>query len=175
MDSEAVTACSVEGCPNPQKAKGYCGGHYTQLWQGRTLAPLRGWAREGSKGTCRVDGCVRPARSQRLCRAHGSTPSSRTRRIGNHGYALLYWPDHPNATAAGYVSEHVAVMVDAIGRPLHAGESVHHKNGDRLDNRLENLELWAKGQPAGQRVEDKVEWALDLLRRYAPEKLAPDV
>ena len=39
-------------------------------------------------------------------------------------------------------------------------------NGIRDDNRPENLELWSKGQPAGQRVADKVAWAVDLLERY---------
>jgi hypothetical protein len=45
-------------------------------------------------------------------------------------------------------------------------------NGVRDDNRPENLELWSKSQPAGQRVADKVSWALEILKLYAPERLS---
>jgi hypothetical protein len=64
------------------------------------------------------------------------------------------------------MAEHIYVMSQHIGRPLVAGENVHHKNGDRVDNRIENLELWSVGQPAGQRISDKVRWAIELKDRY---------
>ncbi|WP_404433291.1 HNH endonuclease [Microbacterium lacus] len=64
------------------------------------------------------------------------------------------------------------VIAEQLGRPLLPSENVHHRNGDRADNRLENLELWSTTQPSGQRVEDKVEWAVELLRLYAPALLA---
>ncbi|MBV8928575.1 MAG: HNH endonuclease [Mycobacteriaceae bacterium] len=62
-------------------------------------------------------------------------------------------------------------MAQMLGRPLLADESVHHRNGDRLDNRPANLELWSCSQPSGQRVEDKVAHALEILRDYAPAAL----
>lgn len=84
---------------------------------------------------------------------------------------LSGYHDHPNANAVGQISEHVLVMSRKLGRPLIKGENVHHLNGQRDDNRPENLELWSRVQPPGQRVEDKVAWAIELLQLYRPELL----
>jgi hypothetical protein len=72
----------------------------------------------------------------------------------------------------GWVYEHVLVMSQLLGRPLFPDEQVHHRNGQRDDNRAGNLELWTTlRQPAGQRVEDLVRWALTILKRYEPWRL----
>lgn len=70
------------------------------------------------------------------------------------------------------IYEHRHIMEQHLGRKLTAEESVHHKNGVRDDNRLENLELWTKSHPYGQRVTDKVSWAKEILAQYEPEALA---
>ena len=77
-----------------------------------------------------------------------------------------------NGNKGKYTYQHRLVMEQMIGRALVKGETVHHKNGIRNDNRPENLELWAEAQPYGQRVEDKVAYAIEILKQYAPERLA---
>jgi hypothetical protein len=67
------------------------------------------------------------------------------------------------------ITQHRFVMEQHLGRALWPDENVHHINGDRQDNRIENLELWSKVQPAGQRVVDKVAYAREILARYGEE------
>lgn len=91
--------------------------------------------------------------------------------IDKFGYVQIWMPKHPNAKLAGYIHEHRLKMSNKLGRPLMSHESVHHKNGNRQDNRLSNLELWSTMQPSGQRVIDKIKWAKEILKTYNPELL----
>jgi hypothetical protein len=62
-------------------------------------------------------------------------------------------------------------MEQMLGRPLREGETVHHRNGVRHDNRPENLELWLTTRP-GQRVEDAVAWIVADYRDLVEAELA---
>lgn len=82
------------------------------------------------------------------------------------GYIEVYLPTHPFARKTGYVKKHRLIMEKIIGRYLLPEENVHHKNGIKTDNSLDNLELWNTSQPCGQRVSDKLEWARRIIKLY---------
>jgi hypothetical protein len=110
------------------------------------------------------------------CAARHRDRFAKRRHVHTSGYVMLMgrW-DHPNATKEGRLLEHVLVMSEHIGRPLRPQETVHHRNGIRGDNRIENLELWSGDHPYGQRTSDQVAWAKRILMTYEPESLAPHV
>lgn len=174
--------CQIEGCGKRHKAHGWCESHHRR-WK-KFGDPLKGRPAQRkypSGVTCEIEGCNRLPVGRGLCgkhyqtwHSHGDPLASKWRwsshrkdwHVGHLGYIVRYEPRNPNAVKNGYVSQHRQAMADCIGRPLKKGENVHHKNGNKADNRIENLELWASGQPSGQRVQDLVSWAREILDEY---------
>jgi len=93
---------------------------------------------------------------------NGTLPKRKTK----EGYIKIHDRTHPNCDSGGFVAEHRVIMEKHIGRILYKHETVHHKNGIRDDNKLENLELWSNSHPYGQRVKDKIKWCKEFLLLY---------
>ncbi len=185
--------CTVPACDRTATARQLCHGHY-QRWRRTGEVQPELPLSEPRSTTCLVEGCERVPHAKGLCRSHRarqveqgalapevpigelprpSGPTGRARGWTTNGYRYVpVPPDQRHLTNAAYAAEHRLVMARHLGRALSDEETVHHLNGDRQDNRLENLELWSSAQPSGQRVADKITFAHQLLRRYAPHLLA---
>ena len=138
-------------------------------------------------GTCEVPGCDRAQEKSVFCSAHkyrnrvGSDmsvpirpkakPSPDGRRVDAKGYVRISVDGPAGKKVSRF--EHRVVMERLLGRELLPDESVHHINGVRSDNRPKNLELWSRSQPSGQRVQDKIEWARNILETYGDEVTWP--
>jgi len=98
------------------------------------------WLVKGKPQNPRCDAC---ARNLRIGVNSPAWKGGRSK--ASNGYILIWVsPDdffRPMATSRGLVSEHRLVMAKHLGRCLQSWELVHHKNGIRDDNRLENLQL----------------------------------
>lgn len=133
---------------------------------------------------CKLPGCEQDISSMRTdalfcCRSHankakyvkkgrryGLSPASivpiGTRKKLKSGYVSI-------KTEEGWRPEHAAIVESIIGRQLRKGETVHHRNGVKDDNRIHNLELWASSHRSGQRVSDLVNYALEILEIYGED------
>lgn len=169
--------CSVDGCEQLAKVQGMCQMHYARVRNTGDAGPAQSLNR-----LCIVEGCNR----ERLCRGYCNMHYDRVRKYGNPGPAesLRRSYDRNESrswTVRGYrrivtpdgrrMDEHRYVMEQVLGRPLERFENVHHINGVRNDNRPENLELWTKAQPAGQRPEDLAAWVVEHYRDIVLEAL----
>lgn len=197
-----MKACSKPDCDCPVASRGLCHKHYNAARKAGTLPKRMAsrrytqdengqwwYVRPSGRSRCVVVKCMscgadvpRALRDAERIKNSFCPNCPRTgqnhnawrggRQVAPGGYIYEWSPSHPRAIKSGYVLEHVLVLEEYLGRYLLPHETVHHKNGVRNDNRLDNLELWSKSHPAGQRVQDKVEWAKEILKLYAPHELA---
>lgn len=184
-------SCIIPGCGEKSRTASMCSAHYARKRLGKDMtAPVRG-AFESTK--CVHGGCdmeTTPKSGRGYCPLHYQRLRTGVDLDRPHRPRDISDPNNPDTwvksrTISGYIElicgvggvrrvmmEHRWVMQKRLGRELHPDETVHHINGVRDDNRLENLELWSSRHPYGQRVGDKVEFALEMLRRYRPDLLA---
>ncbi|TXH11899.1 MAG: hypothetical protein E6R04_00305 [Spirochaetes bacterium] len=195
-----VTTCAVSFCDRPVRMKDWCMAHYHQQWAGKEFKPIRerkkddespfisSRRRPNNTGKCIGPECERLANKKKMCAAHYAQQQrgrpltklqnrnyeediNKNPKKNLKGYIEEFHPEHPNSWKNGWMFQHVFVMSESLGRPIKHHENVHHINGIRDDNRIENLELWSTSQPSGQRIEDKTKWAIEWLEQYDPSRL----
>jgi hypothetical protein len=167
----ASRVCSIPDCGRQHAAKGLCSGHYMRLLEGRSL---EGQIKEVVKGRgCSTPGCSEKHSAKGYCAVHYSRwvagkplSTPKRERVVAKKVDDIRWKKNSQGYMIGHfqkrvVWQHRVVWEQHHGRVLHPFENIHHINGIRHDNRIENLELWTKAQPSGQRPEDLVKWVVE--------------
>lgn len=168
--TKQASTCSVQGCDDAVKAKNLCAVHYARLRTGKDVTMPRRRKRGTGRGQCKLDFCCQPAVGSGYCQfhynRHKTGQSLDVTKEFLQSVDAIKWRTDKNGYVIGslkgkHVLQHRFVWEQHHGRPLHPFENIHHINGRRDDNRIENLELWTKAQPCGQRPEDLVAWVVD--------------
>jgi hypothetical protein len=168
----SVEFCTWPGCGRRHSSKGLCGMHYRRQKTGKNMnGPAKIFR------FCEWPGCDRKHKARGLCEMHldrhlrGLDMDAPLRNT-----IISQKPDRKgylNTKRKGKsVKQHRLIWEQHYGRELQPFENIHHKNGIRHDNRIENLELWTKPQPCGQRPEDLVSWVVEHYRELVEAHLA---
>jgi hypothetical protein len=150
-----ATICRFPGCEKPIHREsgaraGLCWAHHRGMRQAKNpLCAVAGCQRQATSSKPKAY-CGMHARRVRLRGDPGSTDPIQYegRTLHGDGYILVLCPPEfiTMATSTNYVLEHRLVMARHLGRPLEKGEVVHHRNGIKIDNRLENLRLFVRSE-----------------------------
>lgn len=190
--------CSVIGCSRRAASRGLCRLHRDR--QKRGIAEDAPLPQQNEGRTCRALGCDRKAEDGGLCGAHAirsrkyreddarflapiagrEARTSGFRQKSKHGYISVYVPaDTPGAHqqhfkryTAWYMFEHRYVMQNWLGRSLLPREQVHHRDGNRENNHIDNLELKSGSHGNGINIIDGIQASLDWVEQYGDLDLA---
>lgn len=170
--------CIISWCTSTQKSSaGHCAMHYRRARLGQDMDSPKKRTKPG--GQCSVEKCNRVSVYTGMCQPHwkhmrkyGETREIKTFNPGEWGPWHIDKDGYSRRSRrlngrAEVQLEHRHVMEEHIGRKLSPDETVHHRNTNRQDNNLSNLELWVNGHPRGGRVEEVLEWAKTIVERYS--------
>lgn len=182
----AAIFCTIDGCKKPVIARDLCSMHYSRLKTGLDMHRPFGHQKK-SPIRCSVNGCSRDAKTVGICSTHyarkrsgidltipireAKRPFGRGKWLVTGGYVVCIVPKGTigaKGQRSNQMLEHRYVMQKHLGRPLLPKETIHHRDGNRHNNTLNNLELKSGKHGAGINIIDGISASLGWIERYEP-------